>query len=603
MAQNIIGLDIGSWSVKAMVLQSSLRRMALTELREHHLPTDAFGSPLVGETSSAVRAVLADLDADAVVAGVPGLQVLLREVELPFADEKSVTPVLAFRLDGLLPRPVETMVYDWHVLRKEPDRTQILCPAADKNWLEGWLREVRAGGAEPRQLTLTMLTAENLATHLASHDGAVAAEEAVALVDLGHRSSQVTLLRGGKVDAVRAISRGGHQVTLAIAKAFELAYPDAERMKHTALTLDPRAAQDPELRTLQRAAASALEPLLRELKMTLDSFRQRGASPSRLIVHGGTARMTGLIEVLADYLGVPVESPRVLGAIWNDVATDERVLEVGLPAAGLALEYVADAEFHRVNLRRGDMGSVSDFSALRARAGWIAAFLVALLAVFFVRKAMRISTLSDHEQQLAERLDEYAERVLGAKTDPTLPVMDRFDEVVETVLTRPEDETSQVYPQMTAFHLFFEVTRIQRSINDEANPPAADAPEEEDEDGNPLPPKPQEPTAPTPVAEKQMVELNSFSADVKSPTTAAATISGSGYDIVTIEKFAERLRQHACFKKVDRQETKKTNNPNRTGWTDFTIKVDVKCDLPGEEDVGRAETPRSTPADRTERAE
>ena len=94
-----------------------------------------------------------------------------------------------------------------------------------------------------------------------------------------------------------------------------------------------------------------------------------------------------------------------------------------------------------------------------------------------------------------------------------------------------------------------------------------------------------------------MVELTSFAADVKTPTTAAATISGSGYDIVTIEKFAERLRQHACFKKVDRQETKKTNNPNRAGWTDFTIKIDVKCDLPGEENVGRADSTRAAPAE------
>lgn len=597
MAQKIIGLDIGSWSIKAMVMQSSLRKMALAEMREHHLPTDAFGSPLPGELSSSIRAVLAGLDADAIVAGVPGVQVLLREIELPFADEKSVTPVLAFRLDGLLPRPVETMVYDWHVLRKEADMTLLLCPAADKNWLDGWLKEVRAGGAEPRQLTLTMLAVENLATHLDLGQG----EEPVAFVDLGHRSTQVTVLRGGRIEAVRAISRGGHQVTQAIAKGLEVAYPDAERLKHTVLRLDGEmrggGLDEHQLVVMQRAAAMALEPLLRDLKMTLDSLGQRGGRPTRMVVFGGTARLTGLTQVLGEYLGIEVERPRPSGVMWNDVALDERVLEVGLPATGLALEYVADAVHHRVNLRRGDMGSASDFSAIRAKAGWIGAFLVILLAVFFVRKAMRISTLSDHEQQLAERLDEYADRVLGQKTDETLPVMDRFDDVVATVLTVPEDETSQVYPQMTAFHLFFEVTRIQRGVNDEGQPPAPEEPETEDEDGNPLPPKPKVDTPPVPVAEKQMVELNSFAADVKTPTTMAATISGSGYDIVTIEKFAERLRQHACFKKVDRQETKKTTNPNRNGWTDFTIKVDVKCDLPGEENVGRAETPRATGAE------
>lgn len=599
MAQKVIGLDIGSWSIKVMVLQSSLRKMAVTELREHHVPTDAFGSPLPGELGPSIRAALADLDYDAVVAGVPGLQVLLREVELPFADDKSVAPVLPFRLDGLLPRPVDTMVYDWHVLKKTPEGATILCPAADKTWLESWLSEVRSSGVEPRQLTLSMLAMENLAAHL----DLGAADDGVAFVDLGHRSTQVSVLRAGKLESVRAISRGGHQITQAIARALEIAYPDAERLKHTALTLDPNDTGAPpgldagQRRAMVKAAVGALEPLLRELKMTLDALATRGTRPSKIVALGGTARLDGLMSVLEEYLGLPVEGPRLQGVAWSEVLADERVVEVGLPATALALEYVADQALHRVNLRR-DLGSVSDFSALRARAGWIAAFVALLLVLFFARKIMRISTLSDHEQQLAVRLDEYAEEVLGAKTDPTLPVMDRFDDVVGTVLAKPEDETDQVYPQMTAFKIFFEVTRVQRAVNDEGEPPPPEEEHEEDEDGNPLPPKPK--TVETPVktaAEKQMVELNSFAADIKGPTTAAATISGSGFDIVTIEKFAERLRQYACFKKVDRQETKKTNNPNRPGWTDFTIKIDVKCELAGDNEPGRGEAARGAAAE------
>ena len=38
------------------------------------------------------------------------------------------------------------------------------------------------------------------------------------------------------------------------------------------------------------------------------------------------------------------------------------------------------------------------------------------------------------------------------------------------------------------------------------------------------------------------------------------------------------LRQYPCFKKVDRQDTKKTANPNHPNWTDFTIKIEVRCD-------------------------
>ena len=77
MAQRIIGLDIGSWSIKAMVLESSLRRMSFMEMREHHLPVDAHGMPLPGELPAAIRAVLKGIDVDVLAAGVPGVQVPL----------------------------------------------------------------------------------------------------------------------------------------------------------------------------------------------------------------------------------------------------------------------------------------------------------------------------------------------------------------------------------------------------------------------------------------------------------------------------------------------------------------------------------------------
>ena len=86
MAQRIIGLDIGSWSVKAMVMESSLRRLSFVELREHHVPTDALGAPLPGALGPAVRAVLQGVDSDVLTAGVPGVQVLMREVTLPFGE-------------------------------------------------------------------------------------------------------------------------------------------------------------------------------------------------------------------------------------------------------------------------------------------------------------------------------------------------------------------------------------------------------------------------------------------------------------------------------------------------------------------------------------
>lgn len=616
MAQRIIGLDVGSWSVKAMVMESSLRRMSFVELREHHVPTDALGSPLPGALGPAIKAILEGLDVDVLTAGVPGVQVLMRELMLPFGDEKRVAPVLGFQLESLLPRPLETVVHDWHLLKKGPEGAQILCPAADKQWLEGWLAEVRAGGAEPRHLTLSMLAMDNLVPHLTG-----LGDKPVAVIDLGHRSTQVTVLKDGKVEAVRALSRGGHQVTQALARALGVAYADAEHIKHHELDLSgdaPRGVDPREHERRVRVAAQALEPILRELKMTLDAIaaqKLRGGHESAalggIVLCGGMSRLMGLPALLERLLGAPLLPVEPRGPIWETTVARAEALDIGLPAAALALEHMADTDPHRVNLRRGEMALGSDFGALRAKAGWIAAFLAVLLVVFFVRKVMRVSTLEEQEKILAARLDEYAGETLDETPDAELDVRTRFDTMLEMVQSPPGSETSEVYPAMTAFKILYEVTRIQKALNDEAARTATaatageDEEEETDEFGLPKPPKAPaaaggaEGAEAVPVVEKRQVELNSFAADLKSAAAGQATLTGSAFDIVTVESFASQLRQYPCFKKVDRQETRKTSNPNHPNWTDFTIKIEVKCDV--SEEAPRAEAgERAKAADKGE---
>jgi hypothetical protein len=78
-----------------------------------------------------------------------------------------------------------------------------------------------------------------------------------------------------------------------------------------------------------------------------------------------------------------------------------------------------------------------------------------------------------------------------------------------------------------------------------------------------------------PPAERKQIQLQQFTGDLKQ-----ASIAGIGYDIGTIEDFASRLRQNPCFKKVDLKETRKTTrHPDRPSWLEFTLKLEVKCDL------------------------
>ena len=64
-----------------------------------------------------------------------------------------------------------------------------------------------------------------------------------------------------------------------------------------------------------------------------------------------------------------------------------------------------------------------------------------------------------------------------------------------------------------------------------------------------------------------------------------------------------KLKEYPCFKKVERQESRKTTNVNHPNWTDFTIKIEVKCDAAMPTSRVETEKPKAAGAAPTETEE
>jgi len=580
MAQRIIGLDVGAWSVKAVVLESSLRRSVCVGYHEHHLPVDKDGQPILGEVEASIAAMLRGLDRDGVVAAVKGTDVLMREVALPFADDKRVQSVLGFQLESVLPRSLDDVVYDYQVLREEEDGATLLCSAIDRSKLEPWIATLKGSGADPRVLTTTGLAAE----HLLGHVAADTQDKSVAFVDLGHRTTTVTLLRDGRVEAVRTISRGGHQLTLALAKGLDLDYAAAEAIKHEGVRFDgylPGGVGEQEHAQRAKLVARALEPLLREVRTTVHAHAERLGHPiASAVIYGGTAQLPGVQQLMERVLDVPVATAAPAGALWEGSERAESVLTTGLSALALALRAVADAARHHVNFRQGDHAYASDFNALRGRFVGIGIFALVLLALFFGRRYLEKGRLETQQTNLIAELDTFSEQVFGTTFEAGEDPLVKFTTAEQAVLNPPEAVGQSLYPSMTAFAVFYDATEVLAAFN-EAAPTVAT-----EDAGTETPPADGEEAAPTPTAERKQVELTAFTADVKSITQdfQTATMAGVGYDVPTIEGFRKKLAGHRCFRKVEQQgDTKPVRYGERQGWKEFTFKLEIKCDKPGDE--------------------
>jgi type IV pilus assembly protein PilM len=587
MAKTVIGLDIGSWSIKAAVLESTLRGFTLVDVLEHHIPRGPSGETPPLSTGPAVRALLREVKAwDAIASAVPGKRVLVRELTLPFTDDKRIRSVLGFQLEDLLPFDLEDLVYDYYrVGNTEDGGAQLLCAAVERSWLTEYLRELQEADAAPKVLTLEALALPHLLTQL----GGTAAGASVAMVNLGHATTSVSVIRDGVTQAIRTISGGGHHITVAIMKALDLDYGEAERLKHHAVRFDGAAVPGIEQAVLDKVAKiawKALEPVIRDLRLTLHAYaNQHSDGVGELVLFGGTSQIPGLEESLAAAIGLPTRRPDALGAAWSQAGARSNIAASSPAAVALALRFVGGNASDSLDFRQGDFAHESDYKAIRDRAGWLMLMAAVLVMAFFGRQYADYKGLEKNHAALVAQLSDYSSTVLG-KDDTD------FTHVLDTVKNPPEAEAEEVFPEVTAFKAFLQVTTAQDAVNarepenpsgvapgprDAAPPSLGDEEGEEGmtADGVPLAP------GDTPVAERDgryKVELKQVQIDTKT-----AFVKGEANNIEAVEALTGELKRNPCFRAVETNDTTRISFGDRQDWLRFQLKIDIGCQKAVEE--------------------
>ncbi len=353
MATTILGIDLGSYSVKVARLDAGFRTMHLLSIEEQKLPraesrqpegepgaegNDAAHTEGTAEDSlfqqqlQTLEQLLHNQKSKGETSVIAlGGEVTLRLVDMPFADPKKVGQALPFELAGQLMADLDDQIVDQSLARPMPGRSAASAGAAGAGgeeepsslWLAGCaprsllqerLAALSALGLDPRLCAATALSSAALFIEAARNKTAVGGEAAPELplwvIDLGHRTTHICGIapnpsRSGQVlvSFARTIGRGGEQLTRVLSRALGVDFERAEELKHMhgiAADAEPR---------VTAALREALRPLLRDLRQTLAAYVARYGEPPRGIhLTGGTAQLSGLAELISQELGVDAKA-------------------------------------------------------------------------------------------------------------------------------------------------------------------------------------------------------------------------------------------------------------------------------------------------------
>lgn len=406
MSQRVFGIDLGAHSVKIAELELGFRAVHLARLQTLELPAGAGSAVTRGlqVLGDAVRPAPGDW----LNLGLPGERVLMRLLDLPFTDARRVHALVGSELADDLPWELEDLVFDQRVVRAGAKGLagQVLVAAARRAELSELLAQLAQGGLAPQCLCVAASSYGSLVRRLGEL-------QTVLVIDLGHLQTNLALIDGGQTMIARSIARGGHQVTEALRRTFQLGYREAEQFKHA----HARVVDDPELlgaseRRVASATAQAIAPLVGEVRRTLELAASRLAlQPQRVLLCGGTAQLQGLTSYLAIELERPVELLTLAGdpELGQADLTPEAQLVGALPLA-LALEH---GRGQALDLRRDELAFQTSRSLWREQAlplglGLAAVLLLAALSAWASLDAAR----SEHAALSAE-LERATRRVLG----------------------------------------------------------------------------------------------------------------------------------------------------------------------------------------------
>lgn len=306
----LIGIDLGSHAVKVTVMRSSSRRHEL-EAR-HHLPVPQDDEHL--PPIAARLAVLADVVSHHPEWQHPSNDVAIawpnctaRRITLPFTDKANIDKTLSFAVEAEVPFDLEEMILASRVLSVE-DQTKLLVFLAPQAGLSGAFTALKGMKTDPRY---AFPTGEVIAAYAGP-------ERVIAVVDVGHAHTVVSVVREGVAHMTRTIDHGGRTVTLALQQALGIDYAAAERLKcggredltETPTREEALAAWESLSDPARQAANDAMGLLLAEVRSTLVAAEDRfdlDIDEVRLV--GGGARLAPLAEYLAADLGVQVVRP------------------------------------------------------------------------------------------------------------------------------------------------------------------------------------------------------------------------------------------------------------------------------------------------------
>jgi type IV pilus assembly protein PilM len=316
--ENLVGLDIGSHSVKLMQVSTGTIKPRLISMGIAPLPRDSLVEGRVTKpevVANAIRLLATHLDIKkrAVATSISGYDVMIKKIELPTMTEDELETRMHSELGQYIPYNIDEVDVDYQIIdlaKDRPNFMDVLLVAAKKESIGDFNNILKLAGFDPFVVDVDFFALSNSFEVTYGFE-----DKRIALLDIGANKSIMNIAYKGVPIFTRSISIGGNQITDNVKECFNISFEEAESVK-----LGEAPVKYP-ARELEEIFVSTVSGWVTECRRAVDFYYHNYPDQSidAFYLSGGSCRIPGLNKVLSEHLEVPVEIFNPLSGIQYDM--------------------------------------------------------------------------------------------------------------------------------------------------------------------------------------------------------------------------------------------------------------------------------------------
>jgi len=305
--KGVIGLDIGSSSIKLVELGESKNGYKLQNLGIAPLPPEAIVDGALMDSVTiidAIRELIANTKAKTkdVITSVSGHSVIVKKITLPLMSDSELEESIQWEAERYIPFDINEVNIDFQIFgssSENPEVMDVVLVAAKKDIINDYVSVIIESGLNPVIIDVDAFAIENML----SVNYEMEKDETVAMANVGASITNINILKNNMTAFTRDIFKGGNQITEEIQRQLHIDYEEAEKIK-VGSKIDATSQS-----IIQEVLKSASESLAIEIGNSMEFFQSTTTYEkiTKLYLSGGGSKIKDFDIILQQHLGIPVE--------------------------------------------------------------------------------------------------------------------------------------------------------------------------------------------------------------------------------------------------------------------------------------------------------